>query len=635
MGATPREILKDYWGYDDFRGPQESIISKVLAQEDILAILPTGGGKSLCFQVPALIQPGICLVISPLIALMIDQVERLKKLGVKAAALHAGHDRKRLESILSDAVNGYLDILYLSPERLISQRTMAYLQTMPINLLTVDEAHCICEWGYDFRPAYLEISKFRELRPEIPILALTASATPLVQADIQEKLRFKKSQVMSSSLKRPNIGYHVIHTLDKEQKLREICMKLKGTGIVYLNSRNGVERMAFHLKKAGIASDYYHAGLNMDDRVKRQRAWLKGRLRIIVATNAFGMGIDKPDVRFVIHIQLPLSLEAYYQESGRGGRDGKRAYAVLLYNEKDKLWLVDQFKKTYPSEIDVRKVYKCLALYTDQAVGSFPEFGFDFSFEDFVSKYNLEKTKTYYCLKQLMESGWISVSDQIYQPSKLKFIIDRNILYDLQLKNDKLDLITKSMLRNYEGLFTEYVSISERKLSSILRIDESEVSSYLTALGREGIVDYTPAQNNPKLYLTKARVRSELLSLDKNKIEFRKQRHLSRINKVVKYVDHTDCREQVILNYFGQQVGEKCGHCDLCNKRRKDKNVIKIDDLFDYIKMYAVANLCSINQVMKGFKNYNQELLISQLELLQNENKIIIEGDQIAILNHE
>ncbi|MDX1667335.1 MAG: ATP-dependent DNA helicase RecQ, partial [Saprospiraceae bacterium] len=467
---SPAGILEKYWGYDSFRPPQEKVIRSVLRNEDTLVLMPTGGGKSICYQVPALCREGLCIVVSPLIALMNDQVYQLRKRNVPAAAVHSGMSYSDIDRILDNCIYGQTRLLYLSPERLSTDLAQERISRMNVNLLAVDEAHCISQWGYDFRPAYLEIAQIRELIPDTPLLALTATATPTVAEDIQDKLEFRKAHLIKSSFHRPRLAYVVLEEEGKFSKIKKILDGVPGPSIVYVRSRRGTKEIAARLKREGLSADFYHAGLDTESRDAKQTAWIRGEVRIMVATNAFGMGIDKSNVRSVIHHDPPDSLEAYFQEAGRAGRDGKKAYAILLYHGSDRIRLERQFSRSYPEIEEVKRVYRALGSYFQLAVGAGKGESFDFDLTEFGRTYDLDTLTTYHALRILEQSGFIVLTEAVYVPATLMVRIGKEELYDYLLKNAKLDKLLKTILRTYQGAFKHHVRIREKQLARFLKI---------------------------------------------------------------------------------------------------------------------------------------------------------------------
>jgi len=565
----PIDVLRQYWGHDQFRPQQAEVIQSVLEGRDTLALLPTGGGKSVCFQVPALCREGICIVISPLIALMKDQVQNLKKKGIPALAIYAGMSYRDIDRLLDNCVYGEIKFLYLSPERLVSDLAIARIRQMKVNLIAVDEAHCISQWGYDFRPPYLEIAKIREFFPKIPVLALTATATPEVVSDIQEKLAFEEAQVFQSSFSRPNLAYIVRASEAKEDQLIDILQKVPGSGVVYVRNRRRTKEIAQLLQKKRISADFYHAGLTPDERSSKQDAWVAGRTRIMVSTNAFGMGIDKPDVRTVVHLELPDSLEAYFQEAGRAGRDGQKSYAVLLYNSGDRRSLEYQYEQAFPSLDEARKVYRALGSFFQLALGGGQGESYDFDIAAFCQNYQLEVIRVFNCLKLLEQEGLISLSEAVYTPSTLLIKVDKERLYDYQLKNPALDKLLKIILRSYQGVFSNYVNFSEKKLTEYTKTSAELLQKQLLLMQQDQILEYNPQKDKPQLSFLRPREDANHLSFDTKLYNFRKTRHAERIKKAIAYAEVSICRSQQLLHYFGEKDAPVCGVCDVCLQRKK------------------------------------------------------------------
>jgi len=564
-------ILKQYWGYDAFRPLQEDIIRSVLAGKDTLALLPTGGGKSVCFQVPALAMDGLCIVISPLIALMKDQVENLKKRGIEAVAIYSGMNRRAIDITLDNCRFGNIKFLYVSPERIRTEIFIERFRLMKVNLLAVDEAHCISQWGYDFRPPYLQIAGLRKLVPQVPVIALTATATPEVRNDITEKLAFREPKVFAGSFARANLSYSVFETEDKERKMLDILQKVPGSSVVYVRSRKRTQEIARWLTKLSIQADYYHAGLSNEERAARQDNWLRGRSRVIVATNAFGMGIDKPDVRTVIHIDMPANLENYYQEAGRAGRDGKKAYAVALYHATDLENMQTTLAQTYPSMEMLRQVYQALANYFQVAAGGGFLASYDFEFEHFCKTYSLPAQETFYAMKRLEEEGFIQLTDAFYHPSRLLFSVDKKALYEFQVANSVYDPLIKTLLRMYGGdIFSNFIQISEKKLADYLQTDLLIMERMLTFLHQSNVVVYEKQKNKPQLIFTTVRHEASRLPLDVKQLHWRKNRDLDKLTAMMRYVaEHRRCRTLQLLEYFGEYIDQECGVCDVCVQKRK------------------------------------------------------------------
>jgi ATP-dependent DNA helicase RecQ len=565
------DILRTYWGYEQFRPLQEDIIRSVLAGQDTLALLPTGGGKSICFQVPAMAQEGVCLVITPLIALMKDQVEQLKRRGIPAVAIFSGMNRREIDIAFDNCVYGNIKFLYLSPERLQTELFQERVKRMKVGLLAVDEAHCISQWGYDFRPPYLQLAELRETLPDVPVLALTATATEQVRLDIQEKLAFKKQNVFVKSFARANLSYSCLYTEDKIGRLLEILQRMQGQSIVYVRSRRQTVEIARFLQSRRISAAAYHAGLKFEERNKVQQAWIDDRVRVIVATNAFGMGIDKPDVRLVVHLDLPESLEAYYQEAGRAGRDEKYAYATLLYGPSDTQDLLKKVTEAHPPVEFIRRVYQCLANYYQIAVGSGLLSNFDFDLATFAKNYKLSALEAHHAIKRLEGEGYVQLNEAYYSPSRLYLLLDNMALYEFQVKNAEHDALLRMILRVYGGeAFTAFVKLSERKLAEQLKKPEQEVRRKLEYLHKLQVLVYEPQHDAPQLVFTAPRLDAANLPLDKKKLDKLRNRALEQAREMAHYVESSDrCRTQLLLAYFGEVYDKSCRICDYCLAQRK------------------------------------------------------------------
>jgi ATP-dependent DNA helicase RecQ len=565
------EILHQVFGHADFRPVQKEIIESVLTGKDTLALLPTGGGKSLCYQIPGLTLDGICLVVSPLIALMKDQVDALKAKGIKAAAIYSGMSYREIDRTLDNCIYGDYKFLYVSPERLKAELFIERFRQMKINLIAVDEAHCISQWGYDFRPPYLEIALIRPSHPKVPVLALTASATPQVCADIMEKLEMKKPAEFHQSFARKNLSYSVRLVENKLEKGLEILKRIDGTAIWYVRNRQGTHQIAKALGQMGISAAAYHAGLSMLDRAKRQESWMRNEVRVMVSTNAFGMGIDKPDVRVVIHSDLPENVENYYQEAGRAGRDREKAYGVLIVNRQDFETILTRAELVYPPLDFVRRVYQCLANYYRIAVGSNMLSSFDFEWSEFANTYQLGVLETFYALKLLEEEGFIGLSESYYSPSKVHFTVDPSRLYEIQIAYAKLDPLVKIMLRTYGGnIFSEYIKIQEAKLAKSLNIQEYEVIKGLKQLEQLEVMVYDQRKDKPQITFLTPRYDAGKMPLNFKRIELRRALTLEKAESMVKYGQQTElCRTQFIQEYFGEKTDQQCGVCDICLTNRK------------------------------------------------------------------
>lgn len=565
-----RKILKENWGYDDFRPLQLDIIESVGKGSDTVAILPTGGGKSITYQVPALASDGLTVVISPLIALMTDQVKNLKKRGIKAAVLHSGLNRSRIVEILNQAELGAYKLLYVSPERLTSSLFVNHLQYLNITLIAVDEAHCISEWGYDFRPAYLRISELRDFFPDTPILALTASATPEVTRDIQEKLKMQNAVVFQAGVERDNLTYVVRECADKENELYRILTSVDGSGIVYTRTRERAEQLAVMLQSTGLSANYYHAGLESEERSARQQDWMDGKTRILCSTNAFGMGIDKPDVRIVVHFDIPDALEAYYQEAGRAGRDGKRAYAVLLTTPSATEAILKRHERLFPSKEFVRMIYQYLADYYVVGVDSGMGAVFPFHLEEFCHAFHLSYAAATGALNILQWADYITITEEMENASKLKILMPPRELYDWRLEHKENDIILETLMRMYTGLFTDPQHINERYIAEYLHITPESVYSHLLRLGRLGVVKYIPFKRTPLLIYNTDRLDADTLFIPKTAYENRIDHMKSRLISMYRYItDINTCRTVTLAKYFGQEYPQKCNHCDVCISKRK------------------------------------------------------------------
>jgi len=574
-----QQILTRYWGFASFRPMQEDIIRSVLDGNDTLALLPTGGGKSVCFQVPALAREGICIVVSPLIALMKDQVESLRKKGIKALAVMSGMSRREIDIALDNCIHGNFKFLYLSPERLTSELVRTRIGLMAVNLFAVDEAHCISQWGYDFRPSYLKVADIRALHPDVPVMALTATATADVKQDICDKLLFRKGKVFQQSFERKNLSYVVLYDEDRIRKATDILGRIQGSAIVYVRNRRKTREIADHLNRDGIAADFYHAGLDTRERHRRQTAWLQGATRVMVCTNAFGMGIDKPDVRTVIHMDMPDAPEAYFQEAGRAGRDGRPAYAALFYGEGDPRAFEQRFQVAFPPVDTIRRVYHALGNHFQVPVGSGEGIAFNFSLADFCRQYNLHPVLAFNALKMLEQDGYVALSDSITLPSRLLILVSHLDLYRFQVENPGFDPFIKTLLRMYEGLFDDYVRIDEQLVAKRAETDHDRVVRQLLHLRQAGIIDYRPATDEPQLVFTTPRLPSGNLELSGKALAERKERYRRRAAFMLRYASSLhQCRSRMLLSYFGEKSAARCGTCDYCKERnRLDLNELEFE----------------------------------------------------------
>lgn len=588
------EILHKYWGYPDFRGIQKDIIESIANGEDTLGLMPTGGGKSITFQVPALAMKGVCIVVTPLIALMKDQVQHLRERGILAEAIYTGLSRSEIIQILENCIFGETKFLYVSPERLASEIFQVKLRHIHVSFITIDEAHCISQWGYDFRPSYLSIADIRKMKPEAPILALTATATPDVINDIMDKLKFKKPNLFKMSFERKNLSYIVQPCGDKIGEMLHILYCVDGSAIVYARSRKRTKEIAEILNKKGETALFYHAGLDSSEKDERQKAWQSDEARIMVATNAFGMGIDKPDVRLVIHIDCPDSLEAYFQEAGRAGRDGQRAYAVLLYNGHDEVKLKKRISDTFPEKDFIKDVYEHLAYFFQIGVGSGCGKTFIFDIETFCFTYKFFPTQVDSALRILENSGYIHYEDNPDGKARLKFTLNRNELYLLENLPSNQEMIITALLRTYGGLFTDYVYISENLIAQMCDISVQQVYMTLKNLSSRHILDFIPQRKTPYITYTRQREDGNRIIIPKSVWEDRKEQYTKRIESVITYANNDIvCRSRQLLRYFGEETRKDCGHCDVCQENSKSRN---IDDELNNISE-QILNMLSDKQI--------------------------------------
>jgi ATP-dependent DNA helicase RecQ len=628
------KILYQYWGFTTFRAIQQEIIESVYNGKDTLALMPTGGGKSITFQVPAMAKEGLCIVVTPLIALMKDQVENLKKKGIKAAALHSGMKRHELEVTLDNCAYGDYKFLYLSPERLGTDLFRMRLRKMNVNLVAIDESHCISQWGYDFRPSYLKIVELRELLPDVPFLAVTATATPEVVEDIQERLGFTQKHVVKMSFERKNLVYLVRNVEDKNKHLLKIVNGLPGTGVVYVRNRLKTKEIAQMLQNEGITADYYHAGLSTEERNAKQDDWQHDRIRVIVSTNAFGMGIDKPDVRFVVHMDLPDSPEAYFQEAGRGGRDGKLAYAILLYNNSDKTKIDQRTQTSFPEPDEIKRCYQALCSFLGVAIGAGKGEVYDFNLIEFATAYKFNFAHAFSSLKFLELEGYIELTDELDNPSRIMVIAGKNELYKYQVAHAEMDHFIKVLLRNYAGLFNDYVKIDEKHLARLSGKQLPEVTESLIKLSRAKIINYIPRKKTPLIIFTEERLDDKNLRISPENYNLRKERYTKRIEAMVNYASGTaKCRSMSLLEYFGEKNATRCGKCDVCTSRNElDMSKYQFDQILEQIKANILTEGKSLETLVDSVK-FPSEKTTKVIRWLLDNNKILKDSNELLHWN--
>lgn len=626
---TIQQLLLKYWGFNTFRPLQEDIIQAVLEKKDTLALLPTGGGKSICFQVPAMAMEGICIVVSPLISLMKDQVENLTKKGIKAMAITSVMSKKEIDIAFDNCNYGNYKFLYISPERLTSQLARERIKKMNISFIAVDEAHCISQWGYDFRPSYLLITELREILPGISILALTATATPEVVLDIQKKLLFKTPHVLSKSFERKNLAYVVSKTEDKYSQLLKIANKIKGSGIVYVHSRKKTQSLVDFFNKNKLSADLYHAGLNPVLRSNKQDNWIQNKTRIMVATNAFGMGIDKADVRFVVHFDLPDSLEAYFQEAGRAGRDEKKAFAVLLFQEADRIDLEHHILSGFPSLDEIKQTYQALSNYLQLAIGSGLGLGFDFEINDFCNQYNLNTLTVFNSLKFLEKEGYISTTESFNHPSRILFIVNKEELYKFQIVNPALDGFIKLVLRSYVGVFEDFVKINEAELAKRMGISREETIKLLKQLHLSQVLSYVPQSSLPKIIFTRERIDAKNLIISTENLKERKNKAIERMENVIHYASSEHkCRSQILLSYFGEQDTYRCGICDVCLERNKlELSKLEFENVSNQLKDILQVQVLNLTELVNSVKGSREDKTLKVIQWLIENEKLAYDED--------
>ena len=625
-----REILKQYWGYDDFRGIQREIIESIGAGRDTLGLMPTGGGKSIAFQVPVLAGDGLCIVVTPLIALMKDQVANLRSRGIKATAIYSGMKSSEIVTALENCIFGDYKFLYISPERLSSDLFLTKIKRVNVSLITVDEAHCISQWGHDFRPAYRNIGELRTVFPGVPVLALTATATPEVVKDIQQQLGFKVENCYSMSFERKNLVYVVRQTENKAKELLHIINSIPGSAIVYTLNRQKTKEVCDFLVSQGITAEFYHAGLAPETKDKCEEAWKTGKSRVMVSTNAFGMGIDKPDVRLVVHIDMPSSIEAYFQEAGRAGRDGNTAYAVTLFGHSDKQTVARRLNDNFPPQEFIREIYDEVCYYYSMALGDGMNCTFEFSLSDFCKKYHRPMHQTDSALRLLTRMGYLEYVEEMEYASRVRFVVDKDSLYRFRGLPADYELLVNAILRNYSGLFTDYAFIDERYLSRITKLSRHRMYEILVSLASKGLIAYAPSKKCPIITFTRHRVLGSELRFAREVYDERKAVFGNRLDSMIRYVaDDTVCRSASLLAYFGEKQAAACGRCDVCRSPRPADTASlqpareALLSLLSDGAMHDIAELSALKLPQKSLKPLLRELC--------NEEVIIVEGEKIKL----
>ncbi len=625
MESRLRDILKKYWGYDDFRPMQREIIESVMSGRDTLALMPTGGGKSVIYQLPTLANEGLCIVVTPLIALMKDQVDRLRRRGIQAVAIHSGVAARQIDIALDNCVYGDVKFLYLAPERLASETFRLRVQRMNVSLLAVDEAHCISQWGYDFRPSYLRIAELRRLIPDTPVLALTASATPTVAEDIMCHLRFAEPNIMRSSFSRPNLSYAVRHVDDKNGQLMRIINNVDGSGIIYVRLREAAEKVAAYLQENGVSASYYHGGLPHAERSIRQDEWVSGKTRIMVATNAFGMGIDKADVRFVIHYSMCDSLESYYQEAGRAGRDGKRSYAVLLVAPDDDSRVRKRFEQEFPKLEIVKSIYERVCSYLQVAIGDGYQASFVFNIHDFCTREHLYGGTVVSALKLLQQNGYLTLTEESENPARLMFRVSRDDLYKLRLERNSFDAILRTILRLYDGIFTEFRAIDEFQIATASERPQEEVHCLLKSLWRMHVIRYIPANTSPMIFFDEERLPLENVYIAPETYSRRKELMTERFENMLHYANNeSECRSMIIERYFGDENSSPCGVCDVCLKNRHKKPAAEIGEA--NILSAIDAGTATVKELVGEFR-CESEIIITAIKRMLGDGRIAMDDE--------
>lgn len=627
-----KELLTQYWGFSSFREKQEDIISSILDQRDTLALLPTGGGKSLCFQIPALCKDGICIVVTPLIALMQDQVYQLKSRGINALAVHSGMSKREIDITLDNAAYGNYKFLYVSPERLQTDLFKARLEKMNVNLIAVDEAHCVSQWGYDFRPSYLQIAEIKRIKADVPIIALTATATPKVADDIQEKLLFKEKNLIQKSFLRENLAYVVLKEEVPLKRMIKVIEGVKGSGIVYVNSRKKTKEIAEYLNRNNISAKYFHAGLDYKERSEIQSSWIRNKVQVIVATNAFGMGIDKSHVRFVIHLSIPSSIEAYFQEAGRAGRDGKKAYAVLLPTTSALIDLEEFVKKKFPPISYIKNVYEALANHLQIPIDGGLNHTVDIDLNEFSNKYNFDRIECYHSLQLLSRDNYIDLNEFNASEAKAMMIMNKEDIYKFQVAHQTFDSFIKLLLRSYGGLFENFSIIDEIQLAKRFNSSISKIISLLKKLKEYEVLEYREASNMPKITFTKPRLRKEELVISKENYQDRKKTNELQLKAISSYVNsNIKCRSIQLLEYFGERNLYRCGICDTCLDRKKlPLNDIEFEEIRNQLTLLLEQSK-TIEDLIAEVRGYKKDKILEVVHFLINHGEIKTDGNSLFL----
>jgi ATP-dependent DNA helicase RecQ len=627
MNRSPRDILKEYWNYDVFRPMQEDIVLSVLAGNDVLALLPTGGGKSICFQVPALVNEGICLVVSPLIALMKDQVQHLRSKGITAFAIFSGMTRKEVIGTFKLAITGNCKFLYVSPERLETDLFKEFLPALNVNLIAVDEAHCISQWGYDFRPSYLRIAALRDELPGVPVLALTASATKEIREDICVRLKMVKPVVFTQTFLRPNLSFSALKTDSIINALTGILRKQEGSAIIYCRNRRRTKEISDLLNMHGLPSDYYHAGLIREQRSEKQDQWKKNAVRIMVCTNAFGMGIDKPDVRLVLHTDVPECLESYYQEAGRAGRDGKKAFAILLYNDRMLEDLSRQHQIQYPPLDYIRKIYQGIVNYLQVPLGTV-NVRYTFDLADFLKRFSFEAKQTNAALQVLGQEELLSLNEQVFKPATVSFICDKSVLYAFENETPDLEPLIKILLRTYSGIYDQPVSIHEKQLAFLLQWPTEQVLKGLYQLHRHQLIEYNPQKEEPQIYFNQPRRKAADVQIDQKAYQFRKDQFIKRAKAMLAYVSTERCRSTFIARYFGEESPVDCGICDRCLRNKQPRpGTDQFAEVYKIIVERTHLRSIPASSLFDHFADIHSDLLRKVIDFIQAENRLLVDEE--------